>query len=419
MDKIIIEGGKALKGEIEVQGSKNAVLPIIAASILNNGINIIRNCPNLKDVDIMFEILRKLGCSVSVGKDYVYIDSSKINSTVIPNDLAAEMRSSIILLGPILARFGEVVISYPGGCEIGPRPIDLHIKALKKMGAKFHDRTSGLITCEASNIKGCDIHLDYPSVGATENIILASVFAKGDTYIRNAAKEPEIIDLQEYLRAMGINVYGAGTSVIKVEGTSEKLKDVDRGVIPDRIVAGTYLAAAAVTRGDIAVKKAVPEHVRAIVYTLRECGCRIKEYNDALHIIGPERPACIDTLRTLPYPGFPTDMQAQIGAVLTVAKGTSIIVETVFESRYKYVDELIRMGADIKIEGRIAIIKGVSKLSGAHVVSRDLRGGAALVLAGLRAEGTTIVDNVKLIERGYEDIVGNLKAAGASIEKSN
>jgi UDP-N-acetylglucosamine 1-carboxyvinyltransferase len=416
MAKLVIEGGRRLQGELEVHGSKNAVLPILAASILNSGISIIRNCPRLKDVEIMVEILRTIGCKASwEGPNTVCIDSLSINSNVIPEDLAAEMRSSVIFLGPMLARLGSVTVSYPGGCEIGPRPIDLHIKGLREMGAIVHDTLGGFIYCEARKVKGCDIHLDYPSVGATENIMLASVFADGVTCIRNAAKEPEIVDLQDYLRKMGINVRGAGTGVIMVEGTGRDLPDVDKTVIPDRIVAGTYIVAAAATGGELLLKNTIPEHVRAVIHVARECGCEIKEYGNSIRVSGPERPRPVDSIRTLPYPGFPTDMQPQVLALLTTAHGTSIIVETVFENRYKHVEELLRMGANIKVEGRIAIIKGVRKLVGANVRARDLRGGAALVIAGLGAQGTTVVDNVKHIDRGYENIEKYLSQVGANI----
>jgi UDP-N-acetylglucosamine 1-carboxyvinyltransferase len=418
MAKLVIEGGQELKGEVEVHGSKNAVLPILAASVLNSGLNKIQNCPRLKDVEIMVEILKTIGCKVAwEGCNTLCVDSTRLNSTIIPEDLAAEMRSSVIFLGPMLARLGSVTVSYPGGCEIGPRPIDLHIKALRQMGAVVHDTMGGFIYCEANRIKGCDIHLDYPSVGATENIMLASVFSDGVTYIRNAAKEPEIVDLQDYLRKLGINVSGAGTGVIKVEGTKRDLPDVEKTVISDRIVAGTFIAAAAATRGQLVLRNITPEHIRAVIHVARECGCVIQENSDCIRVKGPQRPRPVDSIRTLPYPGFPTDMQPQILALLTIAQGTSIIVETVFENRYKHVEELLRMGANIKVEGRIAVIKGVEKLVGANVRARDLRGGAALVVAGLAAQGTTVIGNVRHIDRGYENIEKYLSMVGANIRR--
>lgn len=285
------------------------------------------------------------------------------------------------------------------------------------MGAKIQDAQHGFIYCEADKLKGCEIHLDYPSVGATENVMLAAVFAEGDTYIRNAAKEPEVVDLQNFLLGLGANVSGAGTSIVRITGSSKKLKSIEHHVIPDRIVAGTYMVASAVTGGDILLKNIVPEHITSIISCLRESGSRINIKRNSLHIIGPVRSKAIDTLRTLPYPGFPTDMQAQMLAMLTIAKGTSIIVETIFESRYKHVEELTRMGAKIKLEGRLAVIRGVKKLIGANVYARDLRGGAALVLAGLAAEGETVINGVKHIDRGYEGIEQKLLNVGAQIKR--
>lgn len=285
------------------------------------------------------------------------------------------------------------------------------------MGAKVHDAQHGFIYCEAEKLKGCDIHLDYPSVGATENIMLAAVFADGDTYIRNAAKEPEIIDLQNFLTGLGVNISGSGTSVIKIEGRDRQLNDVEHTVIPDRIVAGTYMVASAITGGDLTLRNVIPEHMGAIIYNLREAGCRINVKRNILHISGPARPRAIDSIRTLPYPGFPTDMQAQMVALLSIARGTSIVIETIFESRYKHVEELLRMGANIKLEGRLAVIKGVRKLTGASVAARDLRGGAALILAGMAAEGETVISDVKYIDRGYEQIEKKLSQVGALIRR--
>jgi len=287
------------------------------------------------------------------------------------------------------------------------------------MGARIQDAQRGFIYCEAEELKGCDIQLDYPSVGATENIMLASVFAEGETYIRNAAKEPEIVDLQKFLVGLGVEVSGAGTPVIRIKGSRKKLGNIEHNVIPDRIVTGTYMIAAGITGGEIHIKNVIPEHVSSIISNLRDVGCRINVRKNSLFVAGPTRPKAVDIIRTLPYPGFPTDMQAQMVALLSVAKGTSIIVETVFENRYKHVEELLRMGANIKLEGRLAVIKGVRKLTGASVCARDLRGGAALILAGLVADGETIVNDVKHIDRGYEKIEDRLASVGAIIRREN
>lgn len=310
-------------------------------------------------------------------------------------------------------------LTHPGGCEIGPRPIDLHLKALRNMGARIQDAQRGFIYCEAERLKGCDIQLDYPSVGATENIMLASVFAEGETVVRNAAKEPEIIDLQNYLNRMGVEVTGAGTSIVRIMGGGSLLKDVEHSVITDRIVTGTYMIAAGITGGDLMLRNVVPEHISSVISILRESGCHIHIKGSNMHITGPTKPKAIDIIRTLPYPGFPTDMQAQMVAYLTIARGTSIMVETVFENRYKHVEELLRMGASIKLEGRLAVIKGVKKLTGAQVWARDLRGGAALVLAGLAADGETEVIDIKHIERGYERIEDRLRQVGAIISRED
>ncbi len=294
----------------------------------------------------------------------------------------------------------------------------MHLKALKSMGAKVQDAQRGFIYCEAERLKGCDVQLDYPSVGATENIMLASVFAEGETVIRNAAKEPEILDLQNYLQATGVQVTGAGTSIVRICGGDHNLSNAEHTIITDRIVTGTYMAAAGITSGELLLRNVIPEHMSCIVSLLRECGCRVNIKGSTMHVNGPARLRAIDIVRTLPYPGFPTDMQAQVVALLTIARGTSIMVETVFENRYKHVDELLRMGANIKLEGRLAVIKGVKKLVGANVYARDLRGGAALVLAGLAAEGETVISDIKHIDRGYDSIEEKLRRVGASIHRT-
>ena len=415
MGKYIINGDKRLVGEVSVSGAKNAVLPILAATVVGGNRSTIFNTPNLRDVDIMEKILLSIGCKVERMDNIMYVDSRNLSNTNIPDELVREMRSSIILMGSMLTRCGETKVSYPGGCEIGPRPIDLHLKALREMGAEI-DESHGFLYCHCEKLKGCEIQLDYPSVGATENTILAAVRAKGTTVIRNAAREPEIIDLQNYLNKCGAKISGAGTSIIKIEGV-EKFKDVEYTIMPDRIVTGTYMAASALTGGEIIIKNVETNHIQAIVAKLKEAGCLIYNDNSSLKVIGPEKINYIEMTQTLPYPGFPTDMQAQMMAVLSIADGTSIISETVFENRFKHADELIRMGADIKIIGKVAIIKGVKELTGAKVKSKDLRGGASLVLAGLAAKGTTEVENIYHIERGYEDLDENLRKLGADIIK--
>lgn len=415
MGKYIIEGGKKLVGEVSIIGAKNSVLPVLAATVINNNTNTIFNTPNLRDVEIMEQILSSIGCKVNRVDNVIFVDSKPVSKIRIPEDLVREMRSSIILMGAMLSRFGEVEISYPGGCEIGPRPIDLHLKALKEMGAIIEE-SHGFLYCKAKELKGCEIQLDYPSVGATENIMLAAVKAKGTTVIRNAAREPEIIDLQNFLNSIGSKIYGAGTSVIRIEGVTN-FTSTEHTIIPDRIVAGTYMVASAITGGEVVLKNIEVDHIQSIIAKLREAGCLIYNNCTTLKIIGPKKINAIETVHTLPYPGFPTDMQAQMLSLLCTANGTSIITETIFENRYKHVEELVRMGANIKTVGKVAVIKGVKELTGAKVTAKDLRGGAALVLAGLAAKGTTEVDNIYHIERGYDGIEDRLRALGADIVK--
>ena len=415
MEKIIIEGGKRLTGEVSVTGAKNAVLPILAATVIGANESTIFNVPNLKDVAVMEKILLSLGCKVKRIDNMMWIDSKPLDKTKIPEELVREMRSSIILMGAMLARTGEVVVSYPGGCEIGPRPIDMHLKALRELGAEIEE-SHGFIYAKAKELKGCEIQLDYPSVGATENAILAAIRAKGTTIIRNAAREPEIVDLQDYLNKAGAKVSGAGTSVVIVEGV-DKLHDVSHTTMPDRIVAGTYMVASAITGGEVVIKNVVIDHLQATIAKLKEAGTLIYYDNDSVKVIGPKQINSIEMVQTLPYPGFPTDMQPQMMALLTIANGTSIISETVFENRFKHAEELVRMGANIKIFGNVAVIKGVRELTGAKTAAKDLRGGACLVLAGLAAKGITVVENVYHIERGYENFHEELRNLGADIKK--
>ncbi len=415
MSKFLVNGGRKLNGKLEISGAKNSVLPILAASVINGKMNIIKGCPDLKDVNTMTKILCSIGCKVKKEKNTILVDSEDINSIEISENLVREMRSSIFLMGPMLARFGKIVISYPGGCEIGPRPIDLHLKGLRQMGVKIYE-AHGFLECEVDRLIGTEVHLDYPSVGATENLMMAAVLADGETIIRNAAKEPEISDLQNYLNKMGARINGAGSSVIVIEGV-KALNGTEHRIIPDRIVAGTILTAAAITKSDIAIENVISDHLVSVIAKLKEAGCNIIEDVNETRIKSPSIIDSIDILRTLPYPGFPTDMQAQLVALLSVAKGTSIVSETVFENRFKHTEELMRMGAKIKVDGRVAIIKGVENLTGAKVTAKDLRGGASLVLAGLAAEGQTIVENIVHIERGYDKLDYMLQNLGADIKR--
>lgn len=415
VEKYIINGGGKLTGEVSITGAKNSVLPILAATVIGGSKSTIMNIPNLRDVEIMESILLSLGCNVEKMGNMMVIDTGPLNKTKVPDELVREMRSSIILMGAMLARCGEVEISYPGGCEIGPRPIDLHLKALRDMGTEIEE-SHGYLHCKTKGLKGCDIQLDYPSVGATENIILAGVKAEGKTVIRNAAREPEIIDLQNYLNKAGAKVSGAGTSVITIEGV-KKLNNVTHSIIPDRIVAGTLMTAAAITGGDIIINNIIVDHLLGITAKLRETGVLVYSNCSSIKVTGPKKINPIEMLQTLPYPGFPTDMQAQMMSLLSIAGGTSIISETVFENRFKHAEELSRMGANIKSFGKVAVIKGVKELTGAKTTAKDLRGGAALVLAGLVAKGTTEVHNIFHIERGYEDLHLTLQSLGADIIK--
>lgn len=414
MSKYLITGGRKLRGDLEISGAKNAVLPILAASVINGGVSVINGFPNLRDVDIMIKILMSLGCKVEKTCNSIIVNSRNIFTHEIDESLVREMRSSIFLMGPMLARFGKIKISYPGGCEIGHRPIDLHLKGLREMGVEITE-AHGFLECSVKKLRGAEIHLDYPSVGATENIMLSAVLAKGKTLIRNPAKEPEIVDLQDYLNGMGAKIRGAGTGIIEIDGV-DSLSNVEHRIMPDRIVAGTILSAAAITKSEITITNVIPDHIVSVISKLKEMGCIIIEKENELKIIPPSVLRPVDIIRTLPYPGFPTDMQPQIVSVLCLASGTSIVTETVFENRFKHTEELMRMGAKIKVDGRVAVIKGVRELTGAKVSAKDLRGGAALVLAGLAAEGTTIIENIKHIERGYDNFDLMLKKLGADIK---
>lgn len=413
MASYVIEGGRKLTGEVDISGSKNASLPIIAATLLNKGITKLYNVPNIHDVQIMLKILKVLGCKIKKSSGKIVIDSRKINKKEIPEELMNQMRSSVILAGALISRNKEVVFSYPGGCDIGARPIDLHLEGFRKIGIDIEEK-SGYIKCNCDNIIGSEITLDFPSVGATENIMLASVYGEGTTIIKNAAREPEIIDLQNFLIKLGANIEGAGESVITIEGINKVKKDISYTVMPDRIEAGTMLCAAAITGGNIKINKVIPEHISSVIYKLEKMGCIINSKKNSIYIEAPKKLKAED-IKTMPYPGFPTDMQSIMASVLTVSKGSSIVVENIFENRYKYTNELIKMGAKIKVEGKTAVFKGVRKLTGAKVKSTDLRGGAALVVAGLSAKGKTEITNIEYILRGYENLEGKLKKLGAKI----
>lgn len=412
MSKLIIQGGKKLEGEVQISGSKNAALPIIAGTVLIKGKTTLYNVPNIQDVQTMFEIIKDIGGKVTKKNNKIIIDTSKIHTYEIPENLMRKMRSSVILAGAIIGKYKKANFSYPGGCEIGSRPIDLHLKGFEKLGINIKEEY-GEIICEADRIMGTQIHLDFPSVGATENIILASCLAEGVTVLTNAAKEPEIEDLVKFLNKAGAKIKGAGTDRVEIIGV-KKLTEVSYNIMPDRIEAGTYLVAGAITGGNIKVTNLNSNHIEPILNKLDEAGCVLKIEKNAVEIKAPKRIKAVD-IKTMPYPGFPTDMQSIFGALLTTAKGTSIITENIFESRYKYVQELNRMGAKINVEGRTAVIKGTKRIQGASVVASDLRGGAALVLEGLVAKGVTQVDNVHYILRGYENIVDKLKNLGAKI----
>lgn len=415
MEKYIINGGNRLEGEICIPGAKNAVLPILAATIISGKTSVISNIPDLKDVRVMIDILKSLGVKMKREKDTLVVDSKDIDNVNLPENLVREMRSSIILMGALLSRTGELKVSYPGGCEIGPRPIDLHLKSLRQLGAKIEE-SHGFLHCKAENLKGCEIQLDYPSVGATENIMLAAVKAKGLTTIRNAAREPEIMDLQDYLNKIGARVMGAGTSVIRIEGV-EEFQSCKHRIIPDRIVAGTFMVATAITKGEVLIKDIVVDHIQSIIAKLRETGTIVLCNSHRIKVIGKEIIDPIEMLKTLPFPGFPTDMQAQFMTLLSIANGTSIINETIFENRFKHSEELMKMGGNIKTLGRVAVIKGVNNLTGAKVLAKDLRGGAALVLAGLIAQGATEVEGIEHIDRGYDNFHIDLQELGANIKR--
>ena len=415
MNKIVVEGGAPISGEITVQGAKNAVLPILAASVMSDSGCVIHNCPRLRDVEKTMQILSRLGCKLRRSGGDIEVDASGITDCRIDEKLMREMRSSIIFLGAILSRCQTAEVGMPGGCPIGLRPIDLHLKALRRMGAAISEE-HGYLKCECSRLKGADIHLDFPSVGATENVMLAAVCAEGETVITNAAREPEITDLAGFLNRMGARIKGAGSSVVTIDGVPS-LHSAEYTVMPDRIVAETYLIATMITGGELFLRRAEPSHMQAVISALGEMGGRIKQDEAGVYIKSSGRPGSIHIIKTMPYPGFPTDAQSPFMALASVADGTSVFVENVFENRFRHVDELVRMGADIKVEGRSAVVRGVRTLYGANVRAEELRGGAALVLAAMAASGRSEISGTEHIDRGYEDIEGTLSRCGIRIKR--
>ena len=415
MDKYVINGGGRLCGSVALQSAKNSVLPLFAASILTDKRVIIRDAPNISDVTCMAQILRELGAEVGFSDGNVTIDSANASCHEISSALTKELRSSVFMLGSLLTRFGRALIAYPGGCDIGLRPIDLHLNALKRLGVTISER-DGFIFCECARLRGAEILLDFPSVGATENILLAAVKAEGKTVLTGAAKEPEIVDLQSFLNAMGAHISGAGTDVIEIEGVRE-LHGVTYRPMKDRIEAGTYLLAGAACGGEVEVVGVTPENIRLLLHKLRENGCKINAKNDKIRVESRGRLKCNRRIETMPFPGFPTDLQAQATALNASCEGCALIVENLFETRFKYVPELQKMGADIEVRGRTAFVRGVKKLHGARVVAGDLRGGAALVIAALSAEGESEVLDLSHIDRGYADFRGKLRKLGADIRR--
>lgn len=418
-DRFRVVGGHRLAGSLRVSGAKNAALPILAATLLSPGECVIHGAPAIRDVGVMLEILRRLGVAVREEQGpaglTLTVCARDLTSMEVREELTREMRSSIFLMGPILGRTGRVKIAYPGGCAIGPRPIDFHLRGLAELGARLEERY-GYIEAEAPGLAGREIYLDFPSVGATENLMMAAVLARGTTVIRGAAREPEIIDLQNFLNSMGARIRGAGLDVIRIEGVS-RLGGTEYTVIPDRIEAGSLMAAAAITGGDVRLVNVIAGHVEAAAAKLREMGASVEEEPDGgLRVRGPQRLRAAD-IKTLPYPGFPTDLQPQFVALAAVAEGTSIITETIFESRFKQAEELRRMGAQIRVEGRTAVVRGVPRLSGAPVTAPALREGMALILAGLQADGITEVSGAQHVDRGYERLAEKLRSVGAQIER--
>ena len=413
MERIVVEKSPALKGRVRISGAKNAALPILAACLLGTEDIYLEEVPELQDVHIMCELLESLGSTVEkLGKGKLKINSSGLHEYRTPFELMNKMRASFLVMGPLLARLGRTENSLPGGCSIGARPIDYHLKGFRALGAQIQEDI-GNITASCDRLKGDKIYLDFPSVGATENIMMAAVLAEGETVIENAAKEPEIVDLSNFLRKLGAKVMGAGTSTIRIDGV-KKLGGARHAIIPDRIEAGTFMVAAAITGGDVLVENVITSHIKPVIAKLKESGCEIIEEGENVRVKGAAIPETID-IKTLPYPGFPTDMQAQFMAYMTQCKGSNVTIETVFENRFMHVDEFKKMGADIKIDGRSAVVVGPKRLKGTSVKASDLRAGAALILVGLVAEGKTTIRDIYHIDRGYEDIEEKFRGLGANV----
>jgi UDP-N-acetylglucosamine 1-carboxyvinyltransferase len=414
MDKILVQGGRKLSGQVTISGAKNAALPILAASLLCDGPNSFTNVPNLRDIRSTLDLLQHLGAECDMQGSTVTVDAGGLNNHEAPYDLVRKMRASILVLGPLVARLKRARVSLPGGCAIGARPINLHLRGLARLGAKI-DLSHGYVEASCTQLKGTDIYFDVVTVTGTENIMMAAVLAEGTTVLRNAAREPEIIALADVLNQMGAHIEGAGTSEIMIHGV-EALTPISTTIIPDRIETGTFMAAAALTGGDITIVNAQPEHVKTVMHKLRLAGAQIDVRDTTLHVQGPDTISSVD-VKTLPYPGFPTDMQAQFMVLMTVAQGTSLISETIFENRFIHVSELKRMGADVTISGNSALVKGVRRLSGAPVMATDLRASACLILAGLVAENTTEVHRVYHLDRGYENMEIKFEQLGAAIRR--
>ncbi len=417
MEQYAIKGGNPLVGEVEIGGAKNAALAILAAAIMTDDTVMIENVPDVRDTNVLLQAMESIGVIVNkIDRHTVKINASQIHDLVIEDDYIKKIRASYYLLGALLGKYNKAEVALPGGCNIGLRPIDQHIKGFRALGANVRIE-HGLIITETEKLVGNHIYMDVVTVGATINVMMAAVMAEGRTIIENAAKEPHVVDLANFLNSMGANIKGAGTDVIRIKGVT-KLHGTEYTIIPDQIEAGTFMFAAAVTKGDVTVKNVIPKHLESISAKLTEIGCEVEESDDAVRVVA-SKPLSHTHVKTLPYPGFPTDMQPQITVTLGLAAGTSIVTESIFENRFKYVDELTRMGANIKVEGNTAIIDGVEKYTGAGISAPDLRAGAALVIAALAAEGDTTIDEIHYIERGYEDFYLKLQALGAQIEVVN